>query len=197
MYGAGIDPGLGVLAQVTATPIFRVQLGVGDDAVRNTLVLMSNIVRDGCADYYVRRWGERIVQGQDRGEVGRLYALFLFVAGNTQYQRDIDGVETLKTPRTTLLEIEQGEIPQLDCDCMTLLILTLAKSLGYKVAIRAVSIHPDKVFRHVYGMSRVGGGDLKSGGRGKGWVPLDLTKPENGFGWEYGGATRIVTVKVN
>ncbi len=196
MYGIGV--GVGILDQVNSTPVSRVQLGAGDDAVRNTLTLMTRIISEGSKDYYVRRWGERIIQGVNRGEMNRLYSLFLFIESNTQYQKDIDGVETLKTPRTTLLEIEQGEVPQLDCDCMTLLTLALAKSLGYKVAIRAISIHPDKVFRHVYGMCRVSsGGDLELGKGMGGWVPLDLTKPENGFGWEYGGATRIVTVKVN
>ncbi len=194
MYGIGV--GVGILDQVNSTPVSRVQLGAGDDAVRNTLILMTRIISEGSKDYYVRRWGERIIQGVNRGEMDRLYSLFLFIAGNTQYQKDIDGVETLKTPRTTLLEIEQGEVPQLDCDCMTLLTLALAKSLGYKVAIRAISIHPDKVFRHVYGMCRVSGGDLESGKGTGGWVPMDLTKPENGFGWEYGQATRVVTIKV-
>lgn len=194
MYSVSTSVNPGISGWVKNTPVSRVSLGTGDVAVRNTLILMSKIIEAGSIDYYVRRWGESIIQGRDQRELNRLYSLFLFVADATQYQKDIDGTEMLKTPRTTLLEIERGEIPQLDCDCMTLLVLALAKSLGYPVAIRAISIHPDRILRHVYGMCRVSGGDLNLAG-GYGWVSMDLTKPENGFGWEYEHATKVVTIR--
>ncbi len=189
--------GVGIMGIVKGIPVAHVELGVGDDAIHNTLLLMRSVIQSASKDYYVRKWAEKIVEGVPRGEIDRLYSLFSFLAGNTQYQKDIDGVETLKIPQVVLREIERGEIPQLDCDCMAMLTVALAKSLGYPVALRAISIHPDLVFRHVYGMSRVSGrGDLETREGGGGWVPLDLTKPEKGFGWEYPGATRLLTIRV-
>jgi len=95
----------------------------------------------------------------------------------------------LQTPKMVLQRMDTGEIPSLDCDCMTALVLSLARSIGFPTAIRVISTRPDGVFGHVYGMvsARLGANRVPY------WMPVDLVRYDKGFGWEYPAATRVLT----
>ncbi len=182
-----IIPQLGSITEkVNNTPQVRVELGVGEDAVRETVLLMDRVIREGARDLYVRMWAERIITDIPHDDFLRVKEIFDFLGEHTRYTWDMQGTELIKTPQYTLKEIESGQTPLLDCDCMTVLVLALLRAVGYQTAIRAISLHEDGVYRHVYGMVNVNNQ----------WFALDLTRPENGVGWEYPRATRILTRKV-
>lgn len=150
----------------------RLQLGTGATAIHNTLKLMAKMIRQASENYYVRRWAETETTVQDN--VAALQALYDFVASNTRYVKDIDGLEMLRNPLLTLKMIEGGEQPGCDCDCLTMLYLSLVRSVGYPVALRALSI--DGVnYSHVYGLVRL---EII-------WIPADLTHPRKELGLEY------------
>lgn len=178
---------LGMVSQQTVgVPVRKLYLGSGDSAIRNTLELMAKIIRASSQNYYVRRWAEKIVQGvPEKDYQGRVWAIYDFIRRHMRYLRDPHGTELLKTPLVSLQLWEVGDIPLLDCDDVTILSLSLLKSIGFPVALRAASYQADKKFRHVYGMVKI----LND------WVPLDLVK-DYGPGWEAPGATRLMDLKV-
>ena len=69
-----------------------------------------------------------------------------------------------------------------NCDDMTLLSLSLLKSIGFNVAIKVVSFTESKRFGHVYGLVQIG----------YDWVPIDCVRPEKHLGWESSGHTRAM-----
>lgn len=177
----------GISQQVANHPTKKMFLGYGDDAIRRTLQIMAEIINSSAINYYVRRWAEKIIEGIPKGDdLGKVNALFWFLHKHTRYVRDPQGIEFIKTPLVPLQLIEVGEIPYLDCDCLTVLILSLLKSIGFPVALRAISATPDRRFRHVYGMVRVKNE----------WVPIDLCK-DAGPGYEYPNPTRTMDYKVS
>lgn len=174
------------VSQQVQQPVEKRFLGTGDQAIFNTLKVMREIVLKSAQNYYIRRWAETIVKSS-RSNIDRVHAVFDFIAQHTRYLRDPHGFEFIKTPPVSLQLIEVGEIAQLDCDDFTVLSLSLLKSIGFNVTIKAIAIREDKKFSHVYGLVEFE--------RGK-WIPIDLTKPETGFGWEWPTPTRITELKV-
>jgi len=73
-----------------------------------------------------------------------------------------------------------------NCDCMAVLSLSLIKSIGIPVALRATSYKPDGKFSHVYGLVFI---------KPKGWVPFDLVKFQ-GLGWEAPNMIRVLDMEV-
>lgn len=176
---------MNISQQVNKHPVKKINVGTGDQAIRNTLKLMKKIITESAKNYYVRRWAEKITE-LSPSDIDRIKSIFTFLTERTRYLKDTHGNELLKIPQVSLELLEMGEIPQLDCDDYTILVLSLLKSIGYPVAVKAIAIKPDRKFKHVYGMTKVKNT----------WVPLDLTKPEYGFGWEYNKPTRIMEIMI-
>jgi len=177
---------LSITNQTAGVTVQKKFIGFGDEAIANTLNIMKDIINKSSQDYYVRRWAEQIVGNSGKCDIDKVRAIFFFLANNTRYLKDPHGFELLKTPKISLELIEIGDTPQLDCDDYVILSLSLLKSIGYPVAMRAIAMEEDKKLKHVYGIVKTK----------QGWIPLDLTKPENDIGWEYPYATRIVTTTV-
>ncbi|MBT9167438.1 MAG: hypothetical protein DDT19_00776 [Syntrophomonadaceae bacterium] len=176
-----------IFQEIQNIPVRKEFIGFGEDATRNTLNKMRDIIKQSFQNYYVRRWAENIL-GQYHSNVSdfsKVENIANFLMTRTEYLRDPHGLEMLRTPLVSLQLLESGDIPRLDCDDLTILSLSLLKSIGFPVAMRAVSYHPDKKFRHVYGLVKIRNI----------WHPLDLTK-KHGLGWEAPGITNILDVMV-
>lgn len=159
-------------------------LGFGDAVTSNTMVMMKDLINRSLKNYYVRRWAEKIVDGiTDDDE--KVYAIYNFIYTNTRYLRDPYGLELLKSPEVALELIDVGERPALDCDDLCILSLSLLKSIGFPVALRAAGYDPNEPFSHVYGLVRV---------KGK-WTPIDLVKGQ-GPGWEPPGKIMVMDMEV-
>jgi hypothetical protein len=175
-------------AQVSAIPRTEEYIGSGDTAIYNTVNKMKSIISQSSKNPYVREWVGRIVSrvevNDKRGEAS---AIFNFVRDNVRYTKDPLGFEYIQTPPVLLDSVWQymnkkGERPSGDCDDMTVLGLSLLKSIGFNVAIKVVSFKDNKKFGHVYGLVQVG----------HDWVPFDCVRPDQDLGWESQGHTRVM-----
>jgi hypothetical protein len=177
-----------ITAQTMGVPTEKRDIGHGEAAMLKTMSIMWELINKASEDYYVRRWAEKMTEGAGRQDLQKLMALYTYLSQSMEYCKDIDGTEMLKTPKLILQLIEMGEVPQLDCDCMTMLILALAKSIGLRGAMRAVALPPNEEFSHIYAIVRV----VENGAEQ--WIPVDLTRPDKGFGWEHPGAIKVKTM---
>jgi transglutaminase-like putative cysteine protease len=177
---------LSISQQISQQPVKKVFIGYGDEAIHNTLRIMRDLIIRSSVNNYVRRWAEKIVEGAT-SNIDRVRSIYDFIARHSYYLKDPSGFEFIKTPPVSLQLIEVGEKTALDCDDFTVLSLSLLKSIGFHTALKAIAIRPDKKFVHVYGLVEV---------EKDKWMPIDLTKPENGLGWEWPNPTRITEMVV-
>lgn len=179
--------------QAAMTPVQKMSIGSGETASINTLHIMKDVINRSSGNYYIRRWAEEIVKNTDRCPLEKAKAIHYFLLNSTEYLEDPTNFEMLKTPPVSLQLMEVGDTPQLDCDDYTVLSLSLMKAIGFHVAIRAVA-YKGNALTHVYGMVAVP--KIKDGCSGGDWYAMDLTNPNEDFGWEKSGATRVVTIRV-
>jgi hypothetical protein len=153
---------------------------------------MKDIINQSSRNPYVREWAKKIVSRVEvNNKKGEASAIFDFVRDSVRYTRDPMGFEYMQTPPVVLEDIRlymegQGDRPAGDCDDMTLLSLSLLKSIGYNVAIKVVSFSNTKKFSHVYGLVQIG----------TDWIPFDCVRPDQSMGWESQGHTRIMETVV-
>jgi hypothetical protein len=179
-------------AQMAAVPQSEEYIGTGDQAIFNTVTKMKDIISQSSKNIYVREWAKKIVARvtvNDRKSEAQ--AVFNFVRDNVRYTRDPLGFEYIQTPPAVLEDIRlyqagKGDRPAGDCDDMTLLSLSLLKSIGFSVAIKVVSFNNAKKFSHVYGLVQIGSE----------WVTVDCVRPDKDLGWESQGHTRIMETVV-
>jgi transglutaminase-like putative cysteine protease len=178
-----VYPGFSVWKQANY-PVRIEGIGFGDAVAPNTLKKMKDLINLSIRNYYVRRWAEVITEKASNDEE-RVMLIYDFLAKKTRYLKDPPDLELIRTPPVSLELIEQGQIPALDCDDLTVLSLALLKSIGFPVAMRAASYTPDQILTHVYGLVKVG----------QRWIPFDLVK-KMGPGWEAPAPTRIMDMEV-
>lgn len=178
---------MNVSQQLSSIPWHKEFNGFGDTAVVNTATKMKDIINSSAKNPYIRRWSEQIlakanVKAYDW--IGEINAIFTWVRDNIRYTHDPRGIEYLQTPPVLLQLIERGETPMGDCDDMTMLSLSLLKSIGYDVALKITSYRNDKTYQHVYGLV-----SLKTPMTG--WIPIDCIKPNKELGFEAPNPTRV------
>ncbi len=155
------------ISQQANQPVSIEFLGFGEEITLNTMNRMGSIINSSIRDYYVRRWAEKIIERTGEDDASRAQVIYDFLSNHTNYVKDPTGLELLKTPKVSLQLIERGEIPGLDCDCLTILSMALLKSIGFRVGMRAAGYRPDGKFTHIYGLVLI---------KPYGWVPFDLVK---------------------
>lgn len=167
-------------------------IGFGDAAIYNTVGRMKYIINESVKNPVVREWARKILSGVAvNDKVGEAKAIYEFVRDNVRYTRDPYGVEYIQTPPVILAGIGEylkgkSDRPIGDCDDMTVLVLSLLKSVGFPVMIKVVGFRGSNKYSHVYGV--VGIGDR--------WIPVDCVRPDKGFGWESYGHSRVMEVSV-
>jgi hypothetical protein len=172
------------ISSQTKYPTRIKQIGFGDAVTTNTMVMMKDIINLSLKNYYIRRWAEKIIDGITNDE-DKVYTIYDFIYKNTKYLYDPYGLELLKSPEVALELIEVGEIPALDCDDLTILSLSLLKSVGFPVALRTAGYRLEEPYSHVYGLVMVK----------KKWIPIDLVKGQ-GPGWEPPGKIMVRDMEV-
>lgn len=173
--------------QLRDVPCKIEHIGYGEDAILNTVKKIVEIINLSVRNPYVRRWAERIVSKiEPSDKIGELRAINDFVKYKTRYTRDPLNLEYLQTPPTVLKMLEEGVTPSLDCDDMTMLNLSLAKSIGFPIIIRVTSYSPNKKFSHIYGLANVNGR----------WISMESVKRDKQFGFEAPNYTRMMQSEV-
>jgi hypothetical protein len=174
--------------QVMGIPRKEEYIGMGEDAIRNTVSKMKDIIIQSSRNPYIRSWAKDIVANVEvNNKEGEARAIHNFVRDHVRYTRDPYGFEYIQTPPVLLEDIRlfldgNGERPIGDCDDMTVLSLSLLKSIGFPVAIKVVSFHNHGKFSHVYGLVQIY----------EQWVPIDCVRPDKTLGWESDMLTRVM-----
>lgn len=179
-------------SQIAAVPYKEEYIGTGDSAIYNTVAKMKDIITQSSKNPYIREWAKDILSNVGVNDKYReAEAIFRFVQQNVRYTKDPMGWEYIQTPPVLLEDIRlykesKGNRPNGDCDDMTVLSLSLLKSVGFPVAIKVVSYNPERRFGHVYGLVNI----LEQ------WVPFDTVRPDKYMGWEASGITRAMETRV-
>lgn len=145
----------------------------GDAGIKATLQIMVNVVRKCKTDLTIVTLANSIVKRcAPKDYACEAAALQQYVQGAIRYTRDVNDVETLKFPTTTL-QMGTG-----DCDDMATLLATLAESVGFSTRFAAVGLE-GQGFSHVLAQLMI---------PGQGWVsaeviPLDSNNTQAQLGW--------------
>ena len=163
----------------------------GDAGVADTIQIMNGYVRKYARDRRVQAIVKQAEQraamerSSERREIAKLKYLYNYVVNKMTYKPDPQWAELVKSVKHTLF----GSQPYGDCDDLSIAAATLFAGAGHKVAFKTVAWRPsdpDKRFSHVYLMVQAFGG----------WLPMDPTMGEKGFGNEIRQVTRRRNWKV-
>ena len=139
----------------------------GNGGVKQTLLLMRQLTRQGKRDIRLRTLAASIVQHlPQKNWIGEIKAIQEYVKNNIRYLRDIREVETVQTPDKTL-ELGYG-----DCDDKSTLAASLLESIGHPTRFVACGFSPDSL-SHVYVETKLGGK----------WISVETTEPVD-IGWQ-------------
>jgi transglutaminase-like putative cysteine protease len=131
--------------QAARNQVQNLEIPVGARGTRQTLRLMSKLVREFRTADAIRRTAANIVEGfPSQAFRDEVRAVFGFVRDDIRYLGDVNEVETLQAPDVTL-STGQG-----DCDDKAILLASLLQSIGYKTQFVAVGFGEPGVFEHVY-----------------------------------------------
>jgi transglutaminase-like putative cysteine protease len=148
------------------TTLARIPLGV--EGIKATMRLMRGMVQKGKLDPGVRALAKELTDGCAQGDYScQVECLHAFVRDRIRYVGDIEGVETLQTPRATL-EQASG-----DCDDKGTLLAALLGSINHKTRFVAGAYHEQGVYEHVWLETLIGST----------WYPLETTRPVPA-GWD-------------
>ncbi len=121
----------------------------------------------------------------ERDKTAEIRAVTSFVRRKVRYTNE--GIETLKTPRVLLDEIDHYGKAVGDCDDHVILWMALHRALGNPTRIKVVSQRPDKLAGHIFG--EVYNSNTKR------WVTDDTIVKNKPVGWSHpkGKFTRVKT----
>ncbi len=172
---------------INNAPVSYSFLGFGDMVTSNTVNKIKDTIKVSSKNLRVRNTAANIVahlKAKDQwAEVDEVY---WWVKNHTRYLKDPHGTEMIHSPIVALDQIESGVQFQGDCDDLTVLTLSLLKSIGYPVALRIAAYKPDKTFQHVYGLVNIFGE----------WIPIEPIAYDKLLGWESPNATNIKDYRI-
>lgn len=149
------------------TPTQLMGMPDGGDGTRETLKLMRDLVRQGKRDPYIRDFAADIIREcPPRDWRCEIETLWMWVANNVRYTMDATDLETLSDASGT---IARGYG---DCDDMSVLLATLLEATGHRARIVAGG-RQYGCYDHVWVEARCG----------TGWIPVDASEAQRGFGW--------------
>jgi len=138
--------------------------------------LINQTIQHGKRDRTVRETAIKIIKAYkvpQKNHIGEIKALHDWCKSNIRYTFDILGVETLNTPRRTLID-RAG-----DCDCSAMLLAAMLGSIGYESGIALVDSKGDRKISHAMCVVKL---PRPKKGQPAGWIPLETTRDEK-MGW--------------
>lgn len=144
-----------------------VHLPDGLRGVEQTLTTMRHLVDAYKKDLTIRQCATQAVfLTPEKDDLSEVQAIFTLVRDGIRYTKDVNGVETLSTPVTTLA----GRLG--DCDDQVVLLASLLESIGYPTRFVVAGYSRPGEFEHVYLQVLLMGQ----------WVDMDPTEPHE-LGW--------------
>lgn len=166
----------------------------GDGKLKKLAGLMTMLVEKSSRSRIVRDVARAIVRGYDvepKDFANELWALQHWIQNNIRYVFDTG--EQFQTPQRQLLDWYNGH-DGADCDCLTMLYLAMAHSLGHtKLAIGLLDGRGDGTISHAIALVKL---PRPKDPWGHKWIPIELTKRVP-FGWLTHNATKLVAVPVS
>ena len=125
------------------------EISNGVEGIRETLKLMSKLVKKYKADQAIRELAMRLTRDlPPKDYIRELKKLHAYVRDEIRYVKDIRGVETIQTPIQTL-RLCAG-----DCDDKSTLVASLLESLGHPTRFIAVGFRKN-ILSHVLVQTKV------------------------------------------
>ena len=156
--------------QIQTAPTSRtIPLQAGHRGTAQTIAAMRPLIDQGIKDQNINRFAIQLVWNTPEfSEIPKAQAIFNWMQQNLRFITDMQGKETLRTPQETLA-VRAG-----DCDCFTILAVTLCGTIG--LPGRAVTISTDpsdpNSYSHVYP-------EVFADGQ---WIAMDRGRPNSAFG---------------
>lgn len=168
-------------------PVSYEFLGYGEETVSwTTLQKMKNIIQESSKNPVVVSMARSIIRFvPEKDYLGEAKRIYDWTRQHTKYVRDPYGTETITTPPVALDIIKRGGLFEGDCDCLTVLTLSLLRAIGFPVKIVAAG-YANKPLSHVYGKVFIKGH----------WVYIEPIKKGVPLGWEAPGKTSTQEVSV-
>ena len=141
----------------------------GHRGTAQTIAAMRPLIDQGIKNQNINRLAIQIVRSTPEFSEGpKVQAIFNWMRQNIRFVADPVGKEALRTPEETLL-VGAG-----DCDCMTVLIATIAGTIGLPSRAMTVSTDPAEpnTYSHVYP-------EVLADGE---WIAVDCARPDAQLG---------------
>lgn len=156
-------------------PNLSLEIPEGAEGTRETLKQMRRLVQDGKKNLALRDLAQRIISAvPGKDWPGELAALLDWTRRTITYRLDINDLEVIQAPATTLM-LGYG-----DCDDLAILLATLCECAGHPTAFIAVGFDDPGEYSHVFVLAS-GAGETE-------WIPLDASENE-APGWFPPGVT--------
>lgn len=137
--------------------ISNFKISEGDAGTRETVQLIRGLINQGRKDINVRRLAENLLSEYPLDRLSPediLSILFDYVKKNISYLNDPVDVEFIRSAPRLLSE------PFGDCDDYTVLLGSLAESVGIPIGIKVIDAENDNRFHHVYPVALLPGRQL-------------------------------------
>ena len=175
-----------ILDEIKDIPIKKYFIGSDYTASLNTLQIMKKVIHESAKNPYVRRYAEYITDSVSCCKFSQMDTILTFVQEHVKYISNPRYYQYIKTPSVLLKQIDQNLPTAGACSDLTILLLSLLESIGFKTAIIAVSYEPSKKLQHVYGIAK----------NQSQWYPMDPTNSSAPVGWQRAGITHRKIVEI-
>lgn len=141
----------------------------GHRGTAQTIQAMRALIDAGIKNQGINRLAVQIVRNTPEfSEAPKVQAIYEWMRAHIRFVADAVGKEVLRTPEETI-QVGAG-----DCDCMTVLIATLAGTAGMTSRAVTVSTDPSEpnTYSHVYP-------EVFADGQ---WIPVDCARPNSALG---------------
>ena len=134
-----------MLAPTPALSGYVIPLANGFSGVQQTLRMMRQLVNQCKTNTQIRQAATNVIfLTPEKDEYSEAEALFNMVRDSIRYVKDVNDIETLSTPMTTL----EGRLG--DCDDQTVLLASLLESVGYPTRFVIEGYTTPGEYEHVY-----------------------------------------------
>lgn len=159
-----------------------VNLSDGWAGTNQTVSKIMQLVDDSLTDPLIVTTAQNVVRNvRERDRMAELRAISAFVRSRVRYTNE--SIETLKTPRLMIQEIQKYGKAVGDCDDSVILWMALLKSVGHRVRATVVSQRKDGLASHIYAEDFINGR----------WVSDDTIVKNKPLGWSVPAREKTTT----
>lgn len=154
-------------------PLSTLTIPAGDAGTLATVAALRRWAQAAALDPLVRSVAAELVRGRPLAEHPGVLADW--IGSVTEFLPDPAVAETVFAPRWILQRILTAGVAQIDCDDVATLAAAMGLSIGLGARFVVVGFgSPNAPYRHIWA-------ELTAFDGSSGWVPVDPTRPAQGF----------------